>query len=95
MWWNALFYKHLFNWIWHFTFLCIKCIALDYVINKMHLVFALFPTFFKAEKEIKYLKTFHLCDFVTYALEESNFFLCLNLVTERYISAAAHISVKE
>lgn len=33
-----------------------------------------FLLFFKAEKEIKYLKTFHLCDFVTYALEENNFF---------------------
>lgn len=48
---------------------------LDYVINKVYLVFALFPIlFFKAAKEIKYLKTFHLCEFVTYALEESNFF---------------------
>lgn len=61
----------------------------------MSLVFALFPILSFQDRKGNYLKTFHLCDFVTYALEKSNFLFFKFNLTELCISAAAHMSIKE
>ena len=52
-----------------------QCIALDYVINKIFLVFILFPILFLiAEKEIKYLKTFSPLLFCNLSFSKFSFF---------------------